>query len=496
MEVLSYADASTRLSTDLKRLQAFSRELGGVINGMIAFQKSGAPYARKYYTPLEHDRMEGLLFRYLACRRSLLDMVGFYKNYWVRFRDTESQTKGFIIGFDAALHLACYSTTAVGTFLGDQAAVDMLNEAHYRFDIPEGTYDTLFQKVTSIDNIRNLKAAWHLFSSEAKDKGSPLYRISETDPDYGRLVNQIGHLYAKWETGIRNVLEKSARFLPDVRNRLRHAEIAGLARSFRDQFKENLFAARAILFESVGRITYWKPKPIRFSAHQMQHIKRMLEPGDLLLTFTSGYMSNIFLPGKFKHAIVYVGMPDQRSAMGLRKANAPGLPKTRLRKLFKDLSKARLPSGGHADLIEAVAEGVVFGSLKQVLETRTSRLLVLRPQFTEKNRIHALFTVFQSLGNGYDFEFDFGDASLQCCTEVVYRAFHSCGAIRFPLTYRMGNPTLSADDIIEYHLSRGAGRLQFVLLAEADPASGDHRGILHTGRDGHRRLKELMGKGR
>ena len=53
----------------------------------------------------------------------------------------------------------------------------------------------------------------------------------------------------------------------------------------------------------------------------------------------------------------------------------------------KDLAKERLPSGRHADRIEAVAEGVVFGSLKQVLETRTSRLLVLRPQFTKKKRL-------------------------------------------------------------------------------------------------------------
>ena len=46
-------------------------------------------------------------------------------------------------------------------------------------------------------------------------------------------------------------------------------------------------------------------------------IDEVLQPGDILLTYTGGYMSNLFLPGSFKHAITYVGDNQQRKKAGL-----------------------------------------------------------------------------------------------------------------------------------------------------------------------------------
>jgi hypothetical protein len=55
--------------------------------------------------------------------------------------------------------------------------------------------------------------------------------------------------------------------------------------------------------------------------------------------------------------------------------------------------------------------------------------------------------VHSYLGNGYDFSFDFNDAATQVCTEIIYRAFNGVGGIEFQLRKRVGNMTLSADDI-------------------------------------------------
>ena len=46
-----------------------------------------------------------------------------------------------------------------------------------------------------------------------------------------------------------------------------------------------------------------------------------LRPGDLILTYTAGYISDVFIPGAFKHGITYVGSPQQREQAGLE-ANA------------------------------------------------------------------------------------------------------------------------------------------------------------------------------
>ena len=50
------------------------------------------------------------------------------------------------------------------------------------------------------------------------------------------------------------------------------------------------------------------------------------------------------------------------------------------------LACASLPSGHEADLIEAVAEGVVFNSLEYLLSSNVSRLVVLRPRLTTQER--------------------------------------------------------------------------------------------------------------
>jgi hypothetical protein len=52
-----------------------------------------------------------------------------------------------------------------------------------------------------------------------------------------------------------------------------------------------------------------------FSDAQKQEIFKLLEPGDLILTYIAGYMSDVFIPGNFKHGITYIGSPDDREAL-------------------------------------------------------------------------------------------------------------------------------------------------------------------------------------
>jgi hypothetical protein len=119
-------------------------------------------------------------------------------------------------------------------------------------------------------------------------------------------------------------------------------------------------------------------------------------------------------------------------------------------------------------------------------------MLILRPRLKPAERTDALVTVFALLGNDYDFEFDFGSGSHQCCTEVIYRALHTRGPIRFSLIKRMGTQTLSADDIINTHLSAKEKPFSVILLAEEDTSRKGHQAILHIGDTGEKRLKQIM----
>jgi hypothetical protein len=219
----------------------------------------------------------------------------------------------------------------------------------------------------------------------------------------------------------------------------------------------------------------------------------MLEPGDIILTFSSGYMSNVFLPGKFKHGITYVGSPAQRKSIGLPKEDLSSVPESKIAKMKADLTLENLPSGHDADLIEAVAEGVIFNSIEEITDQHhIARMCVLRPRLNKEERIRNLTTVFLLLGNSYDFKFDFTDGSYQCCTEVIYRALHMIGPIRFKLTKRAGVQTICADDIINYYITAENRPFYFVLLAEEDTSYKGHKAKILTGDKGKKRLIELM----
>jgi hypothetical protein len=219
------------------------------------------------------------------------------------------------------------------------------------------------------------------------------------------------------------------------------------------------------------------------------------------LTYTAGYISDVFIPGAFKHGITFVGSPEQRGLAGLDSDRLPAVAPDVGDRLVSHVNQANLEDGKPADLIEAVAEGVIFNNLAHIMDTHINRLLVLRPRLTETERIDFLIEVFSYLGEEYDFRFDFADSTSQVCTEVIYRAINGKAGIAFDLTIRAGHETLSADDIALYYLAE-LGELneleshraafEFVLYAEEDPDKSDHEALILTGEAGVQRLTGLM----
>ena len=160
--------------------------------------------------------------------------------------------------------------------------------------------------------------------------------------------------------------------------------------------------------------------------------------------------------------------------------------------LATHIAQARLEDGKPADMIEAVAEGVIFNNLAHIMDTHVNRLLVLRPRLSASERTDFLIEVFSYLGEEYDFQFDFADSTRQVCTEVIYRAIQDKAGIDFELTVRAGHVTLSADDIVLYALKTKPGSFDLILYTEEDPDGRDHQARILTGDAGVTRLRELM----
>ena len=203
-------------------------------------------------------------------------------------------------------------------------------------------------------------------------------------------------------------------------------------------------------------------------------------------------MSSVFIPGAFKHGITFIGSPQQRKSLALTPQDLPPSERFQEDVLARNLQQMTLENGSQADMIEAVAEGVIFNNLGHIMDTHINRMLVLRPKFSGTEQRAYLAGIFSYLGDGYDFRFDFSDSTYQVCTEVIYRELDGKAGTRFSLTERAGHPTLSADDISNYYLESTPPAFDFVLYAEEDLASVGHDAKILVGATGAARVKELM----
>lgn len=466
-------DRVAQLATELEELEAEWRQ----------FHARGEWTERGYFDAEEARQVEGLMFRSTSVLTTLRGIADIYGGETARFGDDPASVRAEYLSTASAFLIANHSAALVLEFADDRIAKRQLNQAYYRAEIPPGLYDKLLLSVTAPALGSAIAAA------QLTDPGDPSVRRASAAGTDGEDVGWTGFKLTvdDWaelaRTRLRAVTEERP---PDlvVREQVLVDRVAS---------SRSLYLLRAIVFTDVSRLKAPSAHLVHFSADQKAAVYAAMEPGDLILTYTAGYVSSVFIPGVFKHAITYVGSPEQRAELALSALDLPGEEQAFEGRLREDLARLRLNDGTAADVIEAVAEGVIFNNLAHLMDTHVNRLLVLRPRLGEPERRRALAEVFTYLGDGYDFRFDFADATYQVCTELVYRSLNGKGDIDFELTERAGHMTLSADDIVRAYLEDSPRTLDFVVYAEEAQEAGDHAARLFFGSAGEARVNELLG---
>jgi len=114
---------------------------------------------------------------------------------------------------------------------------------------------------------------------------------------------------------------------------------------------------------------------LRLKGVHYREVKRLIEPGDILIRRFEGYVDKWLIPGWWNHVSIYVG------------------------------------SG---EIVHAVSEGIVKCDLIDFM--RTDHLIVLRAE--KKFRATAVDRALGAVGAvEYDFAFDFKDPNEMSCTE-------------------------------------------------------------------------------
>ena len=449
--IIPLSGASNTFEDDIKKLSIFQEAFDQMYLEMGEIKTSATRHKTGHFSNVESDKIENLLFRYLVLRRSIWDIINKYRDYNTYSDYPHENMKALLVGYVSALTLYKYSGILITKNMGDDQVIDKLNEAYFRSDISQGSFQEVYHSLTNLENLDELDIARELITIEMDEPGTPL-NLLKMHPTYGSLITNLEPLHDTHIKLREEILNHFVLITPELTNRLRHSTVKKKVAKLIHKAGGRFEALKAIVFTHVGHIKAPGTSPLVFDSDDKGDLLSMLKPGDIILTYSEGYMSNIFLPGIFKHGIVYTGIREDWSKEDWTQIQ------------LSDNQRSMIKSDHN--VIEAIAEGVVSGPLEEILDTKINRLTVFRPNLTDDEKIDIMKTVHSYLGNQYDFSFDFNDAETQVCTEVIYRGYNDVGSIHFELSKRAGKLNMSAEDVCRYAIN--SGNMELVTLIIED----------------------------
>lgn len=151
-------------------------------------------------------------------------------------------------------------------------------------------------------------------------------------------------------------------------------------------------------------------------------ITKILQAGDIIVTKSEWYLSNLFIPGKYKHAIVYVGALSEQNQM---------LPQC------TSIYQTAYPRM----CVHATSEGVKTEDLLSIL-LHIDKLAIFRSSTDQPLGPELIaYTALKQLGKKYDFSFNWLNNDQLCCTELVDLALASVNIfpkqVKHPVTRKL-----------------------------------------------------------
>jgi len=377
---------------------------------------SGEVLNRGYFRPVEEEELWSWFARFLTVRDGLWEILGEVSEpidgEIERVLNTFSW-RCFVLGYTSACLIV-----RLDRFLIDEVATGSLvqrklNEGSRRNRIPRKQFTKVFESLTDPHNARLMEQA-RRFGKHNR----ALVNALREDPIAGVHVRALADREAALDPSRRRYLKRLLSFV---------------AHSFRRRGASGRQQALFGFLEGAGRLVaelhdHWAPP--RIDPTLQGEIVRLLEPGDVLITRHDHAVSNLFLPGYWPHAALFVGSAEEGEKLGVE------IDPERKRRWCEDRR-----------VLEALKDGVLYRSVEQTLGV--DAVAVIRPRLVKEDIATALSRVSVHEGKGYNFDFDFFRADRLVCTEVVYRALDGLGGLKIPLRERSGRPTLSAEDLLD-----------------------------------------------
>jgi hypothetical protein len=295
-----------------------------------------------------------------------------------------------------------------------------LDEQDPRTGIPRKTFTGIFKAAAEPRNAFRFLAAADFFFQHRKE-----IQVLAEHPVVGPLIALLAAEEEKIIKSRREVLKRFWRY-----------RWYSFLRRNRSAWKKVMGG----LFEVSGRAVAdlrqpgVKPRgaPKRIHPGLKREVLGHVGPGDVFVTRHDDALSNLFLPGYWPHAALYLGSAEDLQNMGIA-----------------------VPEGVEAEgwFLESKKDGVRIRPVWETLEV--DAFVVLKTPFFGEELIDGIQRALSHLGKAYDFVFDFRTADRLVCTEVIYRGFHGIGSARFHLKEVGGRLCLPAEEFLDQAVQCG-----------------------------------------
>jgi|TARA_B110000037_G_scaffold222744_1_gene299244 hypothetical protein len=385
-----------------------------------------AAQERGYYLPDEDDRLRNVFANYLEIREALKAALARVEP-WIDKKDGlsfEDRLRAFVIGFTAACLLLRSGSYVIRIAEGRPVVAQKLDEAEPRFGIARKSFTEIYRAQSSVQRMWKFFMAWRFYEE---------YRGRILAMSDDALVGTVIPLLKAEEP----FMEKRRREYLAKRFRYR---LHSFLRRNRSGFENTMFQILEIGGRTVSELrdpmTGLIAMPKRVPGEPLEAIREFLKPGDIIVTRHRDALSNVFLPGFWPHAALYVGEQAE---------------------------------GGN--VVEAKKDGVLLRELDETL--KVDSFVVLRADVDEQVLCEVVSRAMSHVGKLFDFAFNFRQTDRLACTALVYRSWHGLAGMEFKLDEQAGRFCLPAEDLIDQTLGGGLFRVVAFFGEDCEEVSFD-----------------------
>ncbi len=387
---------------------------------------------RGYFHPDEQEVVVLRYSQYLAVRSTLIEILEDMRRHAGRtssaWRHWPQRLPVFITAFAAGCLRHRSARHLIGLAADCPVLWKKLDEQNLWAGLPRKSFTQIYKEYSRPCNMTRMLVAHEFY----RHHYAAIMDLAD-HPLVGPVVDLLRREEPRIELTRREALKRRLAY-----------RLFSLLRRHRSAWKQVTFG----LFEVSGRaiaslhMPGIKPRgaPKRISPDMQRELLAMMRPGDVIVTRHDDALSNLFLPGYWPHAALYMG--ELEHAQDIPPVQRSG-----------DISGPCF--------LEAKKDGVRVRLAEETFGV--DELLVLRPPL-EPDLIEELLgkSLRELAGKPYDFVFDFRAADRLVCTEVVYRTYHGSWPVRFELREVGGRLCLPAEAFLDQAMACG-----FELVAAA-----------------------------